>query len=212
MYGFEMSTNQNGQAVLYGPLTIFVMHYTRHFDSSEFRDVFLACMSDCPIHPTVTWRDWEACCIPQDFGFKWVAICAFEKPRIAKLCSTKYERSGPDNKVGRIVVDKVIGIAAIQGHTHGESANNYKLLGWTKVDQAFTGTHIFFGFHQTTESKAWNILGSEGIFPGGPSCAGVEFARLRTVPRVPRHGHHAGGQGAHEPPQAAHPPRGRRSA
>ena len=146
-----------------------LLHFTRHYDSSEFRDVVLACMPDCPIHPTVTWRDWEACCIPQDFAFKWLAICAFEKPRIAKLCSTKYERSGPDSKVGRSVVDKVIGITAIQGHTYGESANNFQLLGWTKVDQAFTGTHIFFGFYQTTESKAWKILGSEGIFPCGPS-------------------------------------------
>ena len=175
MYGFEMSTNQNGQAVLYGPLTIFVTTW------ADF------CISQgIMIHRSSVMSFSRACLIAryilQLLGvigrpaayhrilvFKWLAICAFEKPRIAKLCSTKYERSGPDNKVGRIVVDKVIGIIAIQGHAYGESVNNYQLLGWTKVDQAFTGTHIFFGFHQTTESKAWKILGSEGIFPGGPS-------------------------------------------
>ena len=46
-----------------------------------------------------------------------------------------------------MVVDKIIGIIAIQGHTYGEAANNYQLLGWHKVNQAFTGIHIFFGFH-----------------------------------------------------------------
>ena len=32
-----------------------LLHFTRHYDSSEFRDVVIACMPDCPIHPTVTW-------------------------------------------------------------------------------------------------------------------------------------------------------------
>ena len=92
--------------------------------------------------------------------------------RIAKLCSTKYAQffNGTSNtKTGRIVVDKVIGIIAIQGHTYGESANNYQLLGWHKVNQAFNGIHIFFGFHETSLENFWKILGSEGILPGGPA-------------------------------------------
>ena len=123
-----------------------LLHFTLHFDSRELCDVFHRCLPDCPLRDAVTWQDWEQCRIPQ--GFKWLAICAFEKPRIAKFCSTKYE-VGTDN-VCRIVVDQVIGITAIQGHPCGESANNLQLLGWTKVDQAFTGVHIPFDFHKTS--------------------------------------------------------------
>ena len=92
--------------------------------------------------------DWDYVTIPKSFALKWFAICAFERPRIAKLCSTKYEtfyNGNSQTQSGRIVVDKVLGIIAIQGHTYGESANNYQVLGWHKVTQAFTGMHKFLG-------------------------------------------------------------------
>ena len=140
----------------------------------EFRHVFLRCMPDCQKHlnPNVKFKDWDHVRIPMMFAVKWLAICAFERPRIAKLCSTKYEtfyKGNSDTKSGRIVVDKVIGITAIQGHTYGESANHYQLLGWHKVTQVFTGIHIFFGFHQTSLENFYKIIGSEGIIPGGPA-------------------------------------------
>ena len=101
-----------------------ILNFTMAFGSLEFRDVFLRCMLDCQRHlnPNVKMRDWDHVRIPMMFAFKWLAICAFERPRIAKLCSTKYEtfyKGNSDTKSGRIVVDKVIGITAIQGHTYG---------------------------------------------------------------------------------------------
>ena len=112
-------------------------------------------MPDCEQHLIRNLRmsDWDYVTVPKPFALKWFAICAFERPRIAKLCSTKYEtfyKGNSETKSGRIVVDKVLGIIAIQGHTYGESANNYNnylVLGWHRVTQAFTGIHIFFGFH-----------------------------------------------------------------
>ena len=104
---------------------------------------------------------------PIQYALQFISRISFEKPRFAKLCSTKYE-VGADN-VGRIVIDQVIGITAIQGHTVANSAESYRLLGWRKVDQSFTGIHIFHGYHQTSHTNARKILNSEGIFSGGPS-------------------------------------------
>ena len=109
-------------------------------------------MPDCEQHllKNVSRLDWDCVTIPVSFAIKWLAICAFDRPRIAQLCSTKYEtfRKGDSKEeFSRLVVDKVIGVTAVQGHSYGESANNYQILGWLKVTQAFTGVHIFFGFH-----------------------------------------------------------------
>ena len=66
-----------------------ILHFTRLFGSWEFKEVFLHCMPDCPmLDYIVSQRDWETIGIPKNFALKWLAICAFEKPRIAKLCST----------------------------------------------------------------------------------------------------------------------------
>ena len=94
-----------------------------HFGSGEFRDVFLRCMPDCEEHlkKNVRYVDWDCVVIPALFAFKWLAICAFDRPRIAKLCSTKYEtfrKGNSTEEFGRLVVGKVIGITAVQGHSY----------------------------------------------------------------------------------------------
>ena len=90
-------------------------------------------------------RDWELAVIPEGYALKFLSVISVEKPRFAKLRSTKYEVDA-DN-VGQIVVDHVIGITAIQGHTVADSAAQYRLLGLRKVDKSFTGIQIFYGFH-----------------------------------------------------------------
>ena len=37
------------------------------------------------------------------------------------------------------------------------------------MDQKFSGLHITFGFHGTSEANVQHIMHSEGIFPGGPN-------------------------------------------
>jgi hypothetical protein len=129
-----------------------IFNFTKNFAAGEFRDVFFRCMLDCEKYliNNLKVSDWDYVGIPKPYAFKWLAICAFERPRIAKLCFTKYEtfhKGTSETKSTRIVIDKVVGISAFQGHTYGESANNYQVLGWHKVTQAFTGNYIFFGFH-----------------------------------------------------------------
>ena len=131
---------------------VTIIHFTMHFQSGEFRDMFLRCLPDVQKHLWSNPRhgDWDSVWIPPLFVFKWLAICAFDRPRIAKLCATKYEtfyKEGSTETFGRHVVDEVIGVTAIQGHTVGESVSNYQVLGWQKVNQAFTGIHLFLGFH-----------------------------------------------------------------
>ena len=76
-----------------------IINYTMHFGSGEFRDVFLRCMPDCEEHlkKNLRYCDWDCVGIPSLFAFKWLAICAFDRPRIAKLCSTKCETFYKDN-------------------------------------------------------------------------------------------------------------------
>ena len=128
--------------------------------------MFLLCLPDVKEHfwDHPRYGDSDTVWIPPLFVFKWLAICAFDRPRIAKLCATKYEtfqKADSKEKLGRHVVHEVIGITAIQGHTVGESVSNYNVLGWQNVNQAFTGIHLFFGFHQTSLDNCWKIMASE---------------------------------------------------
>ena len=95
-----------------------ILNFTKYFGSLEFRDVFLLLMPDCEQHLLRNLRmsDWDYVTVPKPFALKWFAICAFERPRIAKLCSTKYDtcyKGNSETKSGRIVVDKVLGVSAI---------------------------------------------------------------------------------------------------
>ena len=105
-----------------------LVHFTKHFGTYKLRHIFEQCFPDCPLHKHVNRLDWEHAVVPQGYALKWLSVCSFDKPRFAKLCSTKYEVDA-DN-VGQVVVDRVIGITAIQGHTVADSASQYRLLGF----------------------------------------------------------------------------------
>ena len=96
--------------------------------------------------------DWDTVDIPVNLAFKWLAICTFEKPRFATLCTTRY------TSVGRVELDRKIGIAAIQGHTVVDAHSFWQLLVWRIVHKRYNGIHCTFGFHATTAATAQLIM------------------------------------------------------
>ena len=114
--------------------------YNKRFKTWKPSSVFEAC-NIFTLRRNVANAGWHDVDIPINFGLQLLSICSFQRPRCATLCTTKY------NAERRVVVDRKIGVAAIQGHTIAEASSFWRLLGWRKVDQSFKGIYIFFGFH-----------------------------------------------------------------
>ena len=107
-----------------------VLYYNnKHFKTWKLHRIFEAC-NIFTLRQNVTNADWHDIDTPIDLAIQWLGICSFERPRYATSCITKY------NDAGRVVVDRNIGVAALQGHTIAEASSFWRLLGWTKVDRS----------------------------------------------------------------------------
>ena len=109
--------------------------------------MFERCFPDFHFRQHITNEDFENVDMPINIVLQWFSICSFGKPRFATLCTTNYSDEG------RVDVDRKVCVAAIQGHFIAEAIGFWRLLGWCKVDQSFTGIQILFGFHQTSHAK-----------------------------------------------------------
>ena len=105
-----------------------LLYFNKHFNTWKLRADFEAC-NFYTLRQNVTIAEWYDIDIPIDVAIKWLGICFFDRPRCVTLCATKY------NDVGRVVVDRKVGVAAIQGRTVAEASSFWRLLGWTKVNQ-----------------------------------------------------------------------------
>ena len=94
-------------------------HYNKHFKTSKLRRVFEAC-NVFTLRQNVINADWHEVDIPINVAIQWLGISFFDRPRFSTLFTTKY------NDAGRVVVDRKMGVAAIQGHTIAEAASLWR--------------------------------------------------------------------------------------
>ena len=97
-----------------------LLYFTKHFRTWDLRKTFDECKI-FKLRVSVTNADWDNVDIPPEVAIKWLAICTFDKPRCATLCTTKF------NSAGKVEVDRTISFAAIQCHTVVE-ANSFRQL------------------------------------------------------------------------------------
>ena len=129
------------------------MCHTCHFKTWGLRKALYA--SHIGRLPTIFTRaDWFNLDMPVNVAVKWLSICSFGKPRLFLSCITKLSEHGT------VEIEKIIGSAAVQGHSVVNTSSCWHLLGWKDVNQRHDGNHITFAFHAKTavNSQIFNGL------------------------------------------------------
>ena len=100
-----------------------ILYIDSHFKTWKLRRVFEAC-NIFTLRQGVTNADWHDFDIPIIVAIQWLSICSVERPRCVTLCTTKC------NDAGRVVVDRKVGVAAMQGHSIAEASSFWRLWNW----------------------------------------------------------------------------------